>query len=379
MNAGHNMQEIILANLIGITMMVCVLTRKAWKIYSKTESKYLLFLVNSVLFACILEPITFRVDGDPRLPFRIINYVTVSVLFMSTLAMGSLWLLLVVRRIYNRKSKVISGIINAVGGVGAVTMIINFFYPILFSVGKDGFYKRGPLYAAYILLAFGQVILASIFFLLGLYRGGRFKYFPAIQFMIPVGIGTFVQYHNYGISTMYPSMAVGLTLMIFSLQSENLYTDKLLGVYNRFYLDRIWNKMKKSGPFCLMFADINNFKHINDEYGHAEGDKVLKTVSVILKQAVGNRGTVIRFAGDEFTMLINTKHEDTAKKIRQDIIDHMSEYNRTGIEPYEITVSLGHHITDPANEDMFEAMKAADQDMYKDKQKYYETHERRRS
>ncbi len=379
MNAGHNMQEIILANLIGVTMMVCILTRKAWMVYSKTESKYLLLLVNSILFACILEPITFRVDGDPRLLFRIINYVTVSVLFMSTLAMGSLWLLLVVRRIYSRKSKVIMGIINAVGVVGAVTMIINFFYPILFSVGKDGFYRRGPLYAAYIILAFGQVILASIFFMLGLIRGGRFKYFPAVQFMIPVCIGTFVQYHNYGISTMYPSMAVGLTLMIFSLQSENLYTDKLLGIYNRFYLDRMLSKLKKSGSFCIMFADINNFKHINDEYGHAEGDKVLKTVSVILKEAVGNRGTVIRYAGDEFTMLINTKHEDTAKIIRQDIIDHMSEYNRTGSEPYEITLSIGYHITDPANEDMFEAMKVADQDMYKDKQKYYETHERRKS
>ena len=85
------------------------------------------------------------------------------------------------------------------------------------------------------------------------------------------------------------------------LQTE-IYTDSLTGIYNRKWLYEVFlknEKINKNGS--LAFIDINNFKTINDTYGHNNGDKVLMIIAKLLKKI--QNVITIRFAGDEFIVI----------------------------------------------------------------------------
>ncbi|WP_164437473.1 diguanylate cyclase domain-containing protein, partial [Pseudomonas viridiflava] len=77
---------------------------------------------------------------------------------------------------------------------------------------------------------------------------------------------------------------------------------------------------------ALLFLDVNDFKGINDVYGHAAGDQVLCTVARRLERCIGNAGTVARVGGDEFTVLLTDipSREAVSIKVRQ-ILEAMAE------------------------------------------------------
>ncbi|MBB6217527.1 diguanylate cyclase (GGDEF)-like protein [Anaerosolibacter carboniphilus] len=92
-------------------------------------------------------------------------------------------------------------------------------------------------------------------------------------------------------------------------------TDELTGTYNRRYLFERLNEIKtqikeKNQPVIIIMIDIDNFKTINDQYGHVVGDEVLKRVSNGLISAIENKGFVGRYGGDEFIIVL----EDTTVK-----------------------------------------------------------------
>lgn len=78
-------------------------------------------------------------------------------------------------------------------------------------------------------------------------------------------------------------------------------TDSLTGLYNREVVVEYANHLlSRNVPFSLAIVDIDNFKNVNDSYGHAAGDTILKLVSEKLKEEIGEQGIVGRFGGDEF-------------------------------------------------------------------------------
>lgn len=60
-----------------------------------------------------------------------------------------------------------------------------------------------------------------------------------------------------------------------ALQNENIFIDKLTGLYNRYYLDKISGKLKRKRKITMMMLDMNDFKSINDNFGHSQGDDAL--------------------------------------------------------------------------------------------------------
>lgn len=90
---------------------------------------------------------------------------------------------------------------------------------------------------------------------------------------------------------------------------NNEFKDPLTGVANRRYLDRclphLINEAQASGsPLCLVMADIDHFKRINDTFGHQVGDDVLRFFSGLLKKSVKGRDVVARYGGEEFAVVL---------------------------------------------------------------------------
>ena len=150
-------------------------------------------------------------------------------------------------------------------------------------------------------------------YLRGKIRGGILKFFPVWQFIIPLAIGLTTTWLFYGVSMTFSCFAVSIAGILFSLQNEAMYLDGLTGLYNRYYLDHIKDEIsayrgrkKKNTNITAMMLDMNDFKSINDKYGHATGDDALINMAEILRGSIGEMGSVIRYAGDEFIVLLNT-------------------------------------------------------------------------
>ncbi len=99
-------------------------------------------------------------------------------------------------------------------------------------------------------------------------------------------------------------------------------TDDLTGLYNRHYvLDRLEKEIERAlregSGFSVIMFDLDNFKKINDKYGHLKGDEVLRKVAQILKRHFRSYDVVSRFGGDEFLVLVLSDKNDIEKRLRK--------------------------------------------------------------
>lgn len=162
---------------------------------------------------------------------------------------------------------------------------------------------------------------------------------------------------------------------IYEKVQEYSMTDSLTGLHNRRYL---WKKMgelvvlayKQKVPISCLMIDFDDFKLINDSYGHIEGDKVIKTVCNAIKAHFRKSDIVIRFGGEEILILMLNASKDNALRI--------SEKLRTSIEDLiimsadnqriKLTISIGvstiEHITNTDTTIIEELIDNADKFMY---------------
>lgn len=99
--------------------------------------------------------------------------------------------------------------------------------------------------------------------------------------------------------------------------SDIAYKDELTQIYNRRKMKQITNEIFKnnqSDNIFIAIIDLDNFKKINDKYGHPEGDKILKKLVEIIKKSLKEQDMVFRYGGEEFTIIFKNKNKDEVLK-----------------------------------------------------------------
>ena len=122
---------------------------------------------------------------------------------------------------------------------------------------------------------------------------------------------------------------------------------------------------------------MNGFKSINDLYSHEEGDNALITVAKILKDVISSNGSIIRFAGDEFVIIIKTSSEDELLSYKNKILESFERFNNTAGKPYALSAAIGTALYDFSKGDVSDFLNNIDSLMYIDKENYYKNHDRR--
>jgi diguanylate cyclase (GGDEF)-like protein len=146
--------------------------------------------------------------------------------------------------------------------------------------------------------------------------------------------------------------------------------DNLTGLPNRFlFFDRLDQAIRKSRrqkhKFALLFIDLDDFKDVNDSYGHVTGDKVLQKVAEFLEYTVRDSDTVARLAGDEFTVILdNVQSIANVETIVKKIINAVSQPIETEPATIVITVSIGISLFPEHGEDAEILLRKADAAMY---------------
>ncbi|WP_336774081.1 GGDEF domain-containing protein [Paenibacillus sp. MMO-58] len=145
-------------------------------------------------------------------------------------------------------------------------------------------------------------------------------------------------------------------------------TDSLTGLYNRRFLDELFQRNIEA-PLGVMFIDLNDFKQINDQFGHEFGDLLLIEIAKRLKQQIRHSDRIVRYGGDEFIICFQNLSEDNGVRTVHDKI------NAAFLDPFLVQgkpISLSASIGISSNQDRYASLKQlitdADQAMYRMKQ-----------
>ncbi len=140
--------------------------------------------------------------------------------------------------------------------------------------------------------------------------------------------------------------------------------DSLTGAYTRLYLDKWIKNNKEKIEYAMVFIDVDNFKNINDSYGHQKGDEALKTIVLLIKNEIRSNDFIIRYGGDEFIILLESASKEIAKKTMERINQRLE---MSDLLNFEICFSYGVGKLNNINE-FNDVLKEIDLKMYKMKE-----------
>lgn len=152
-------------------------------------------------------------------------------------------------------------------------------------------------------------------------------------------------------------------------------TDGLTGLYNRSYIEycnQQWIVQDTKPYISLMYIDIDNFKTINDRYGHTTGDAVLQNLSERFKRMIGSGDAIIRMGGDEFIIIMETFEQEDEKRmlaLAETMQQHMHQPIQTAQGAITVSLSMGISCGSLKHISISELIKEADYAMYGVKQK----------
>jgi diguanylate cyclase (GGDEF)-like protein len=156
-------------------------------------------------------------------------------------------------------------------------------------------------------------------------------------------------------------------------EQANSMIDAVTNVFTRGFLhdllaSEISRAERTNRSLALVMCDLDNFKQVNDRYGHLMGDYVLSQIATILKSCVRGSDYVVRYGGDEFLILLPETDEQGGGIVRQRVLAKVAEWDRNsrvGDLPVSVSLGLYLHVTgQTADQDVAEA----DARMYAEKQ-----------
>ncbi len=151
-------------------------------------------------------------------------------------------------------------------------------------------------------------------------------------------------------------------------------TDELTGLSNRrgffaFAQQQMKHARRSKERIVLFFADLDDFKIINDTFGHVSGDRALADTAQILREICRDSDIIARMGGDEFAVILGNAPDPGIAAVRERLVKRLAEYNSRHDGSFRLSVSMGLAIFDPATPvTVDELIREADARMYEEKQ-----------
>jgi diguanylate cyclase (GGDEF)-like protein len=178
----------------------------------------------------------------------------------------------------------------------------------------------------------------------------------------------------YGISLVLNCVVLSIFIVFLNIQNHSMNTDYLTGVNNRKNLEAFLKKKVEASmgdkTFSAILIDLNNFKSINDTFGHDMGDNALQTSSKLLASCLRSNDFVARFGGDEFYIVLDISDKKDLEALVCRIKKCFENYNKSLDQPYKLGLSMGYAVYDcHSHMSVEDFQKHIDILMYKDKQR----------
>lgn len=149
---------------------------------------------------------------------------------------------------------------------------------------------------------------------------------------------------------------------------KSAYTDELTQLHNRRYCMEYMNKLKEERNFkyTVICFDLNNLKMVNDTYGHAKGDVLIRSAAEVIAETFESLGVVARVGGDEFVSVIGTADEAKLASLMAQFEQNIDRKNRA-VKDLNMSIAYGYASGSQSDSDIEKVYQIADDRMYEKK------------
>ena len=367
---------------IGINIFSCIIVTIILFSYKKNfasthDIRLLIKTTFGIVIVLLLDIMMWLLNGKSGRLAGALSHAVITSYFFVQIYIVFEWVRYAWYRIFGKKMDVCKEKLFVIIPltVFALFTATNFLTEWIFYIDQNNMYHRGILSEP---LAVALLMYPVIISVLALYKrkgeqshDRRTELLTIALFILPPFLGASVQIALYGISLLWPATAISSLLILLNKESQAILQDPLTGLNNRRNMEKHFAvyEQGQNRMVTVIMLDLDNFKHINDQYGHSVGDKALHLAADILRSVfIGTSAFLARLGGDEFIVIIPQGKESAARETEQKIKDAFDAFSRTEKLPFSLSASIGWAISDSHSPGRMERLlKEADEKMYRDK------------
>lgn len=241
----------------------------------------------------------------------------------------------------------------------------------IFFITEDNHYQEGDCYYLVYLVSV-LLLLASIAVVLQVY-GQEISAEQRVECQyllwcgIPPLVGFALQYFLYDVWISTSCLALTILFIYLNAQNRQITIDKLTGLNNRGEFDQQLKKRAEQisdSNWGMLMLDVNDFKKINDSFGHIVGDDALWETADILRRALGKSKLLLaRYGGDEFAVIGEWRDEEGACAAITAVENEVEAFNKEAGKEYKLSFSMGYAMWSEVDT-IEQLIKKADERMY---------------
>lgn len=362
------MFDINIFSVLLLTLILVVMSQRRDTMSYSSRLFQWLIIVN--VYMLLMEIVSWRFDMLPGKFNWYANYASNMVFGWSTPMITCVWASYIDYRMFGSVERLRKRLYYAHPMIAnTVLFIVNLFVPIVFSVSADNVYAREPF--MWLIVVINSIALFYICYLAYSNRAIIQKriVYVILMFVFLPAITAGLQVWLYGVFIMWPMMAVTLVITYIYLETASTSFDYLTGLYSRLRVDEYIDYMiGMNQTFGVIMMDLNDFKKINDNFGHHKGDEALIMFSNVLLKVFGEEKMTARFAGDEFLVVTGPLSKEEVSAYRKILKENINSSISNSGAQYEINFGFGFCLSTEFDIPTYEQLvNCADSRMYEDK------------
>jgi diguanylate cyclase (GGDEF) domain len=343
--------DILCIFLLGIVLFNQI-RNSSEGLFRQNFYRALIYCDMGILMADIL---IFLAIGDPGAAIHILLQILQTVFFILCALFCMLWAFYCAIRPGNKPSRYELALLTVPFILLIIFLIFNFANGLLFRITSANLYQRGPSFFIVGICTYSYVVYSVV----QIWRSK--KHLSASEFytclmvpLFPMAVGIVQLALSIEVLMVWPATTLSMVIMQMSTLTEKINLDHLTGLYNRKYLDeyiedalqmsRSGNYMKGSKKFAAIMLDLDDFKKINDSYGHVEGDRAIVIAADLLRKSIRKGDFVSRYGGDEFLIVLEQCGDSTPLRVIRRIRENALRFNNENNLPYVIEFSMGYKV-----------------------------------
>lgn len=340
-----------------VNIMFVILLAFAMRIVTRafgerTDVRLFRAVAMALITVMVSDAIWCLIDGRMFLLAPQLNMLCNVIYMMASGVVGYTWLIYIQYKLHNWEPATFKQMF-----ISAVPMLVLIFFGLtnsatgwLFKIDKYDNYYRGEFFFIYFIVFVGYFVATLAVAVMKRVRETkpslRDEYGFIIVILVLPLIGALMRYYFFSVPTVFTMTTISLLLIMTYRLSMQVSSDSLTGMNNRKsfdeYLEAHMMNLGRIYSMHLVLMDVDDFKSINDVFGHVEGDKALRCLADVIKKACGGTGVFCaRFGGDEFVLASKDTSDKAIRGVMERINSALSEMNESEDHPYKLTVSMG--------------------------------------
>jgi diguanylate cyclase (GGDEF)-like protein len=250
-----------------------------------------------------------------------------------------------------------------------LALVFNFSRGYYFYISEDNRYVFGNLYGIRLVVSYAPVLIGVVDLLMCRKNLKRSQIYLIIFFALLTGSGAALDIVLGTGNLIWPCLSAALLYLYFFIVRRESKIDSLTGIDNRYSFNEFMNNLAgqdEKDAYALAMIDLDEFKKINDTFGHLEGDNALRDTAAIIKGCIRHTDFAARYWGDEFVLAVRAEYNMEILMGR--ILEAIKNQNEKNVRPYKIKISYGCAVFTPQSGQSIESFLAhLDSLMYKHK------------